>query len=301
MRTAADLMTPNPKMVASGASLHEVIELFLEQGITSSPVINPLGEILGVLSELSLVKAYMIHKAKLQKGDKVGHHLDLLDPVAYVHMHSPIISVLKEMIWAPTHRLLVRDGKEKIVGIISPKDLMRAMIGQPNPSQNLKEKLQETEDKLRDSLEKLKDAEHHLEVYQNVFHEVPYMMHAVDAEGKILMANKREHDVLGYPDGELVGKTIYDLYAKSMHHEAIQGLKKVMESGHHHMTYTTLVSKTGASVRCDIASSAIRSSNGEFISTISVLRPIDSDEMLRILNGIVNDTSGPLAKYFVKS
>jgi PAS domain S-box-containing protein len=301
MRTAADLMTPNPKMVQSGASLQEVIELFLDQGITSSPVVNPLGEILGVLSELSLVKAYMIHKAKLHKNDRVGHHIDLLDPVAYVNMHAPIIDVLKEMIWAPTHRLLVKGDKEKIVGIISPKDLMRAMIGKVNPAQNLKEKLIETESKLKESLEKLEETEKHLLVYKNVFHEVPYMMHAVDAEGKILMANKREHDVLGYQDGELVGKTIYDLYAKSMHHEAIQGLKRVMEAGHHHMTYTTLLSKTGASIRCDIASSAIRNKHGEFISTISVLRPVDSDEMLRILNGIVNDSSGPLAKYFVKS
>jgi PAS domain S-box-containing protein len=300
MRTAADLMTPNPKMIASGASLTEVIVLFLELGITSSPVVNPLGEILGVLSELSLVKAYMIHKARLPKNDKVGHHVDLLEPVAYVGLHAPIIDVLKEMIGAPTHRLLVRGDKEKIVGIISPKDLMRAMIGQVNPAQNLKDKLLETEAQLKTSLEKLQEVERHLEVYQSVFHEVPYMMHAVNAEGTILMANKREHDVLGYDDGELIGKSIYDVYAKSMHHEAIQGLKKVMESGHHHMTYTTLLSKKGANIRCDIASSAIRGSNGQFLSTISVLRPVDSEEMLRILNGIVNDQNGPLAKYFVK-
>jgi PAS domain S-box-containing protein len=242
----------------------------------------------------------MIHKARLVKNDKVGHHIDLLDPVAYISQDAPIIDVLKEMIASPTHRLLIRNDKEKIVGIISPKDLMRAMIGKTNPHQNIKEKLQETEAQLQESLSKLHETEKHLEVYRSVFHEVPYMMHAVNAEGKILMANKREHAVLGYPDGDLVGKSIFDLYAKSMHHEAIQGLKQVMESGHHHMTYTTLISKTGAAIRCDLASSALRDSNGDFISTISVLRPVDSEEMLRILNGVVNDSKGPLAKYFVK-
>jgi hypothetical protein len=50
-------------------------------------------------------------------------------------------------------------------------------------------------------------------------------------------------------------------------------------------------------LRCDIASSAIYNSEGSFISTISVLRPMDPEEMLRTLNGIVNDSNGPLSKY----
>ena len=68
MRTALDLMTPNLKTVASGDTLEDIIKLFLEQGITSSPVKNPLGETLGVFTELSLLKAFMLHKAKFGKS-----------------------------------------------------------------------------------------------------------------------------------------------------------------------------------------------------------------------------------------
>lgn len=53
-------MTPNPKMIGSGSTLKDVLHLFLENGITSSPVINPLGEIMGMLSEITLLKASII-------------------------------------------------------------------------------------------------------------------------------------------------------------------------------------------------------------------------------------------------
>ena len=297
MRTAAELMTPNPKMVGSGESLQDVIRLFLDQGITSTPVINPLGEILGVLSELCLVKAYMLHKAKFSKSDKVGHHIELLDPVSYVNSWAPLVEVLREMIAAPTHRLLVRDGKSRVIGIISPKDLMRAMLGETHPAQNLRQKLAETEVQLKSSNEKVLDLEKRLEMYQQAFHETPYMMHAVDGQGIILMANKREHDALGYRDGELVGKSIFDLYAEPMHGEAERGLKRLMETGHQPVTYTTMVRKDGTLLRCDIASSVLHNEKGEFQSTITVLRPVDSDELLRILNGVVDDKNGPLSRY----
>lgn len=296
MRTAADLMTPNPKMVGSGESLQDVIKLFLDQGITSSPVINPVGEILGALTELGLVKAYMLHKLKLQKNDRVGHHIDLLDPISYVDIDTPVSETLRAMLASSTHRLLVKSGK-KIVGIISPKDLMRGMLGEANPMQNLREKLKETETQLRESLSTVKNLKENLKVYQRVFHETPYMMHAVDRNGKILMANKREHDALGYNNGELVGKTIFDIYSPAMHKEAQQGLEKIIETGRQNITYTSMIKKDGSTIRCDIISSAIVDSQGKFVSTISALRPIDAEELLRSLHGILSESEGPLSRY----
>ncbi|MDG0816261.1 CBS domain-containing protein [Bdellovibrio svalbardensis] len=297
MRTVANIMTANPKMIGSGDTLTDVLRLFLENGITSSPVINPLGEILGMLSELTLLKAYMLHKTKFLKSDKVGHHIDLLEPVSFVKVSATLAEVLKDMIATPTHRLLVKDDKEKIVGIISPKDLMRAMLGEANPNQNIRQKLLETQAALAQSSKKIETIERRLEVYQKAFQETPYMMHAVNADGKILMANRCEHELLGYEDGELIGKSIYDIYPESVHSEAERGLKTVIEQGFHHITYTTLVKKDGGRIRCDIASSSLLDEGGKFLSTITVLRAIDSEALLRSLHGIVDDINGPLAKY----
>lgn len=301
MRTAHDIMTPKLKMILSSDSLEDTIKTYLEQGITTSPVMTPQQEPLGMLSELKLTKAYMIHRSKNQGAGKIANHPDLLDPICTVDEDAPLSEVLKEMINTPTHRVLVKNKKGTLVGIISPKDMMRAMIGQANPAQNIKEKLKETEEQLKVTLRKVKEIEKHLEIYEKTFHETPYMMHAVNEKGDILMANKREHDMLGYKMGELSTKTIYDIYAKSVHHEATQGLKKVIETGVHQMTYTTLMKKNGTPLRCDIASSAIFGDDGKFISTISVLRPIDSDELLRILNGIVDEKGGLLSKFLMKA
>lgn len=296
MKKASDLMTPNPKMVGSEEPLQEVISLFLSQGITCSPVVTPAGKVLGVLSELALVKAYMLHKAKFTRADKVGHHQELIEPISYVDASAPLVVVLKEMISAPTHRLLVRDQKEKIVGVISPKDLMKAMLGGAAPQKNMKQKLLDTEEQLKESIQKLESLSKRLEVYQQAFHETPYMMHAVDSEGKIIMANKMEHEALGYQDGELIGKSILDIYSSEHHKEALMGLRRVMVTGHHHVTYSTLVKKNGGLLRCDLASSSLSDKDGKFLSTITVLRPVDEDEIMRILTGVVSE-EGPLAEY----
>lgn len=300
MRIAADFMTPNPKMIGSGEALVDVIKLFLSEGITSCPIINPLGEVMGVLTELALVKAYMLHQARFVNESRVGHHLELLDPVSYVGADSPIIEILRSMILSPTHRVLVKNKHGKIVGIISPKDLMRATIGAENPAQSIRQRLKEAEQLLKTSLAKTKSLEQTLEVYQQAFQETPYMMHAVNEKGIVIMANKREHEILGYAEGELTGKSMFDLYTKNMHNLAAEGLKEIMETGHHHNTYTTLLTKKNEAIRCDISSSAILDNQGKFVSTISVLRPIDTDEMLRILHGIVDTKDGPLAKYLTK-
>ncbi len=293
-------MTPNPKMIGSGSTLKDVLHLFLENGITSSPVINPLGEIMGMLSEITLLKAFMLHKTKFQKSDKVGHHLELLDPVAYVQVTATLAEVLKEMLATPTHRILVKNEKNKVVGIISPKDLMRAMLGEANPNQNIRQKLLEAQEALKATSKKLQSLEKSLEVYQKAFQETPYMMHAANGAGVILMANRCEHETLGYKDGELIGKSIYDLYPVSMHSEVHKGLEMVIETGRHPLTYTTLSKKDGSLIRCDVTSSSLVDADGKFQSTITVFRAIDSEALLRSLHGVVDDENGPLARYVIQ-
>ena len=111
------------------------------------------------------------------------------------------------------------------------------------------------------------------------------------------MANKREHEALGYENGELVGKTIFDIYGQQMHTLAREGLKKIMERGSHPVTFTVLFKKDGTMIRCDIASSAIYDDDGKFVSSISALRQVDNEELLKNLAGIVDDKDGPLSKY----
>ncbi len=57
MKTAKDIMTPNPKFISSGEELYKTTELFFENNIHYAPIMTPNKEVLGLLSEMGLVKA----------------------------------------------------------------------------------------------------------------------------------------------------------------------------------------------------------------------------------------------------
>src|SRR5690606_3694041 len=116
---------------------------------------------------------------------------------------------------------------------------------------------------------------------RKTFIDSPYMMHSVDAEGKILMANAKIHHTLGYGLNELVGQPLSILYPKSELHEAWSGLEQIKNTGHHHMTYSTMQRKNGEKIRIDISSSALKNTSGEFVGTISISREVDAEELLR--------------------
>ncbi len=55
-----------------------------------------------------------------------------------------------------------------------------------------------------------------------------------------------------------------------------------------------MLKKNGEKLRIDIVSTAIHDEAGEFVGTISVSRPVDSDILLRALHGVLHtdmDTS----------
>lgn len=287
MKKAKDIMTPNPKMVQSGHDLKDAITFFLENNLHYSPVISPMGDVLGLLSEFSLVKASLRVYLEPNKHEKVAHHVDTLEPMEFISEDATLDEVVKTLTKSPTHRILVRGKNNKVVGIISPKDILLLVSGAERNALDLRKELEKTREQAADLSDKLETLEETTKIYKNLFEDSPHMMHAVDKNGRIVMANKAIHRKLGYEDGELIGKMLTDLYPKSVLHEAISGLKKIEEEGQHQMTYTTMVRKNGAKIRVDIASSALRDEYGKFISTITISREVDSEALLRALHGVV--------------
>ena len=127
-----------------------------------------------------------------------------------------------------------------------------------------------------------------LSKYQKLYDDSPYSMHSVDEKGIVVLANKRLHEMLGYKHGELIGESVVKLYSDTVRHDALAGLKKIMEEGYQHNIYTTMITKTGEKLRVDVASSALRDDNGNFMSTITISRTVDSQILLRALHGIVD-------------
>ena len=281
-------MTKEVLTIGASDELDEVVKDFVEHGISTIPVLDHMGDVLGLMSELALVSAFIRQSASEEKQARIGHHTDLLADPVFVGEETSMAEVVKNLVQSPVKRVLVKNRAEKLVGIISPKDLLTFLVGEGERMKDIRDQLEEANDQLLQMMSKLADIKSVLDQYQKLYENTPIMMHSVDDKGKIIMANRFIHAVLGYEEGELLGKSLADLYSKSCVSEATQGLKWIMDKGYHHNTYTTMIAKDGKRVRVDIASSALRSPSGDFVGTISVSRVIDSDNLLRALHGLLN-------------
>lgn len=289
MKFAKDIMTKNPTVVLSSDDLRQTSKLFVDKNISSAPVENPMGEVLGVLTELNLARAFIRnYNVDNPINNKVTNNKDLLVEAISVYDDATIIDVLNEILNAPHHRVLVRNKSGELVGIIAPKDILSILLGEQNKFHDLKNQLEESHHNLKKLDEKLNDLKEVSKKYHSLYNDAPMMMHSVDSKGTILMANKMIHEILGYNEGELVGKSLTDLYSKDMHEEALKGLEKIKQNGSHNHIYTSMVKKDGEQLRVDIVSSALRDNEGQFVATISATQVVDSENLLSALSNTLD-------------
>jgi PAS domain S-box-containing protein len=285
VKTAKEIMSKSLKFIQSGAELNTTVEVFLESGIHFSPVITPTGEVLGLLSEIGLIRASLRNYLDAGSHEKIYAHKDLLEPAGFASEDATIEEVIGVMLKTSTRRVLIKNKDGKSVGIISPRDILGLLHGTQGHAKDLKAELSALKDKTDVLQKKLIETDSAREKFENIFEDSPYMIHGVNEAGKIVLANKKIHLKLGYEPNELIGKSINELYPSSMIHMALDGLKQIIAEGVHSTTYTTMVTKKGDKMRVDITSSSVKDANQKFFSTISISREVDSDALLRSLNG----------------
>lgn len=291
MADAKSVMTKDPFLLGSGEAIVDAVEVYNAKNFTTAAVITPLGEILGQLTDMDLLKALVHHKNQGVKYSKVIHAREYFDPVFFVNEDDHLKEVIRVMTRSSTHRVLVKGKHDKIVGIISPKDILHRLHQSESQEESLFEELQNLYKENETLKEKLSEMSNYLRTYDAVFQSGLYMLHSIDENGKIILANEKLHDSLGYEPGELLGKTIFDLYPATVHREAAAGLKKVMADGRHNLTYSSMVKKDGSTIRVDLASASLRDENGNFLGTFTISRQYGSEAMLRSLHGVFDDDS----------
>lgn len=271
MSTARQIMTAKPHSLQTGMDILDAVEFFNKHGISSAPVLNPLGEALGQMTELTLIKAL----AKFKAGTDFTQVIDaeeMLEPVVFVRDFDDIPTVMKALMGAPSHRVLVKDVGEQIVGIIAPKDILRVLQSDQEIGKEVNDEIRTLQLELEKMRGQMQEMSRYLQTYDMVFQSGLFGLHSADREGRIIVANEKLHNFLGYPLGELVGKSIFDLYPKEMHELAKGGLQTVMESGRHNLTQTLMCHCNGEKVSVDLASAAMRDEKGRFIGTFTISR-----------------------------
>jgi CBS domain-containing protein len=148
--TAADLMTPNPVSIRTGATVQEAVAFLTDRGFSAAPVIDAAGRPVGVLSRADIVvhnretahapAAVPDYYEKNDLSAPVGEGAraarsaeqtdtatvsDLMTPAVFsVTPETPAAQVIEQILALKVHRLFVvgRDGVLR--GVISTLDVL---------------------------------------------------------------------------------------------------------------------------------------------------------------------------------
>lgn len=261
-------------------SLEDAAQFFAAHKLTTAPVVEKSGEILGVITDFALLRTLLRARQENKKGLCLGDVKEDLDPVVTVHEDDSIVTAFRLMIQSHNHRVFAIHGGQ-LTGALSPKDLLLYMAGIKDKSEHVLDSVVQRQIEI--ILKELHDTRRKLSDYQQMFHDAPYLMHSMDLKGKIINANRMIHQVLGYEDGELIGKTIRQLYPPENYRKAMEGIETVKALGFHPMVNAVMLKKDGEVIRIDIASTVKKDDKGNAEGTITVGRLSDSHRMLNFL------------------
>jgi CBS-domain-containing membrane protein len=124
MLTVRDIMTAPVYTVEADASAEEAAWGLTRRHVGGAPVRDSRGNIVGVLSKGDLVNP---EPSQWIKGaPTVG---DLMNPdVLAVYTEDPALAAAAGMAQRNIHRVIVLDEQQKMVGIVSSMDIVRAVV-----------------------------------------------------------------------------------------------------------------------------------------------------------------------------
>ncbi len=92
-----------------------------------------------------------------------------------------------------------------------------------------------------------------------------------DAEARIIFANGRLCEMLGYTEPELIGKTIAELTHRDDVDENMRLLRRLIRNGKPYRMEKRFVRKNGSTLWTDVSASAVRGTDGRTQSAVAVI------------------------------
>lgn len=149
---AKDIMQRQVIKVTGGTTVTELIKLFQQRRITGAPVVDDLGNLIGVVSKTDLVRteaarasedeAHAFFKMLLEEsespagpdeveppgdfGEKIVD--EIMTPwVITAEIDAPVRELARRMLKEKIHRILIVDARSQLKGIVTTMDLARAI------------------------------------------------------------------------------------------------------------------------------------------------------------------------------
>jgi CBS-domain-containing membrane protein len=112
------VMNTAPVTVHPSTTVHTALALLAGNGITTMPVVDSRGRILGVVGEADLLDT---DRKKGVVGDVMCHHTVL------VHPETDLTDAVKALTSAHVKSLPVVDAADQVVGMVSRSDIIRLL------------------------------------------------------------------------------------------------------------------------------------------------------------------------------
>lgn len=125
-RTVNDVMTPEPVVVSVDCSLTDVAELLEFYSISGLPVLDWSGFLAGVVSQTDLVRAEATEELAA-RWTRLAVRDVMTRPAVTVPRSTSLAEAAGLMTEQKIHRLVVVDGDDEPVGVVSSSDLVRVM------------------------------------------------------------------------------------------------------------------------------------------------------------------------------
>jgi acetoin utilization protein AcuB len=129
-KTIAQLMTKHPLTIGYEEAIQKASEVMLEHRFRHLPVIDQIGEVIGILSDRDIQRAMEVRRHGIETETVIASHRKVKDfmswPAHTVGDHTPLKNVLSLMINEKISAVLVSaELTSKVRGIITSEDLLK--------------------------------------------------------------------------------------------------------------------------------------------------------------------------------
>lgn len=274
MMTAIDLMTKQTQNLSYNTTINDAIAYLKQHKSNFVPVTASSDRWQGILTEAVMVRIFLKYQTNPER-DLLIHYREYLEPIQLIHASEPYPEVVKKVMTAVGNRVFVIDDNSHVIGCVTARDILPIFVG-AHPARGQVDPGHQVQEQLRSDLY----------LYESFFSKCPFMMHSVNRYGEIQMANQTLHALLGYEYGELVGKTIFNIYPAANHEKAKEGLKTIFHQGFHEFVRTQMVHKDGSLIEIEMVSRSLEDQNKKTLGTITVSRPLEMNQLLKVLPGV---------------
>jgi len=269
---ALHIMDRNTPAISFDASVESAVDFFRSHSGGFALVQAASDRIQGVLTEAGLVRISLKHQS-----DPLKNHLvlfrEVFEPVQLCLETEEFPEIVKKILSAVGQRVFVINPAGGVTGYITARMILPYLA-----STRAREEGREEGQKFpTESIKK------DLFFFESFFTKSPFMMHSVNRDGIIQMANEMIHLVLGYTYGDLIGKTIHDLYPPSSHKQAEMGIKTIFSEGFHKVVRSEMVAKDGHRVAVELVSRALTDQHSNPIGTMTISRPMDMQFLVELM------------------